>query len=125
VLPLAEGARIPGYGPLMLWAKFRLLHGLRTGQPVEAARDVRQLAWLAYRSDTVVGGAIAKALPGLERHAYDSLSAPAVEWRPMSPEQLEWIQVVIMSSLLFSNIAGVHGRLAAFDERCFLRHARG
>jgi hypothetical protein len=98
-------APIPEYLPLMLWAKFRLLHGLRTGQPLEAARDVRQVAWLSYRTDTVLGGAIAKALLGYERQAYDSLSAPPAEWRPMSTEQLERMQAVIMSSLLFSNIA--------------------
>ncbi len=98
-------APIPDFMPLLLWARFRLLHGLRTGQPVDAARDVRQLAWLAYRTDTVIGGAVAKTLLGFERQAYDTLSAPPPEWQPLSAEQLERMHAVIMSGTLFSNIA--------------------
>jgi hypothetical protein len=98
-------APLPSYMPLMLWAKFRLLHGLRTGQPVEAARDVRHLAWLLYRTDTILGGAIATALLQFERQAYDSLPAPPPEWQPMSHEQLKRLRAVIMSSQVFSNIA--------------------
>jgi hypothetical protein len=98
-------APIPDFIPLMMWSKFRLLHGLRTGQPVEAARDVRHLAWLAYRTDTVLGGAIATSLLRFERQAYDSLSAAPPEWQPMSSEQLDRMHMVIMSGNRFSNIA--------------------
>jgi hypothetical protein len=108
--PLAEkidwvSAPLPYFVQLQLWSKFRLLHGLRTGQPVEAARDVRHLAWLAYRTDTLLGGAIATALLRFERQAYDSLPSPPPEWRPMSHEQLERMRAVIMSGTAFSNIA--------------------
>ena len=50
---------LPAFSFLMLWSKFRLLQGLKTGQPLEAARDVRHLAWLAYRTDTLLGGTVA------------------------------------------------------------------
>ncbi|MDY7231776.1 hypothetical protein [Hyalangium rubrum] len=98
-------APLPYFGTLQLWTKFRLLHGLRTGQPVEAARDVRHLAWLSYRTDTLLGGAIARALLKLEREAYDAQSSPVPEWQPMSQEQLDRMTAVFMSSTAFSNIA--------------------
>jgi hypothetical protein len=98
-------APLPYFVQLQLWAKFRLLHGLRTGQPVEGAKDVRHLAWLSYRTDTILGGAIARALLRFERQAYDSLSTPPPEWRPMSQEQLERMGAVILSGASFSNIA--------------------
>jgi hypothetical protein len=97
-------APLPYFGSLLLWSKFRLLHGLRTGQPLEAARDVRQLAWLSYRTDTLLGGAIAAALLRIEREAYDSLKAPPADWHPMSREQVERMRAIVMTSPLFSNI---------------------
>lgn len=95
-------APIPNFVSLLLWAKFRLLHGLETGRPAEAARDVRQLAWLAYRTETLLGGAIANALLRYERQAYDSMPAPPAEWLPMSAEQLDRMRAVIMSGPVFS-----------------------
>jgi hypothetical protein len=96
---------VPYFVQFQLWAKFRLLHGLRTGQPVEAAKDVRHLAWLSYRTDTVLGAAIATTLLRFERQAYESLSSPPPEWQPMSLEQLERMRAVVRSSPSFSNIA--------------------
>jgi hypothetical protein len=90
--------------PLQLWAKFRLRHGLKTGQPLEAARDVRQLAWLVYRTDTVLGGMLATALLGLERDAHDSMKAPPPEWRPMSHEQLARMRAILGTGYLFSSL---------------------
>lgn len=98
-------ASIPNFVSLQLWAKFRLLHGLRTGQPLQAARDVRQLAWLAYRTDTLLGGVVATLLLKAEREAYQSMQAPPPEWRPMTPEQVERMRVLLMTSVGFSNIA--------------------
>ncbi len=95
---------LPSFVPLMLWAKFRLLHGLRTEEPVQAARDVRQLAWLTYRTDTLVGGAIANALLRYERQAYDSMKTPPAEWQPMSAEQLDRMRAILMSSPVFSQL---------------------
>jgi hypothetical protein len=97
-------APIPHFVPLLLWAKFRLLHGLRTGKPVEAGRDVSQLAWLAYRTDMLLGGAIANTLLRYERQAYDSMPAPPPEWHPMSTEQLDRMRAIIMSSPAFSQL---------------------
>lgn len=98
-------APIPDFVRLQLWAKFRLLHGLRTGQPLEAARDVRQLAWLTYRTETTIGGVLGAALLRLERQAYDALEAPPAEWRPLSHVQLDRMATLIMSSMVFSSIA--------------------
>jgi hypothetical protein len=98
-------APIPNFVPLVLWAKFRLLHGLKTGKPVEAGRDVRQLAWLTYRTDMLLGGAMAYTILLHERQAYDSMPAPPAEWHPMSTEQLDRMRAIIMSSPAFSHLA--------------------
>jgi hypothetical protein len=98
-------APMPNYLALQTWAKLRLLHGVRTGQPLEAARDVRHLAWLAYRSDTQLGAMIASALLGIERKAHASMEAPPPGWRPMSAEQVERMRAVFWASMSFSSVA--------------------
>jgi hypothetical protein len=110
--------------PLQLWAKFRLLQGLRTGQPVEAAREVRHLAWLAYRTDTVLGGALASALLRFEREAHDSLEAPPPEWRPMSLEQLARLKAILGTGYLFSSLLAPP-QAASHTRRCGLPAVSG
>jgi hypothetical protein len=96
---------VPNLLPLQLWARFRLLHGLRIGEPLPAARDVRHLAWLAYRTDSLLGGMIGAMLLKSELQAYQSLQAPPPEWHPMSAEQIERLRALMMSGMVFSNIA--------------------
>jgi hypothetical protein len=110
-------ASLPYFVDLQLWTKFRLLHGLRTGTPLEAARDVRQLAWLAFRTDTLIGAAVANALLRMERAAYESMKQPPAAWKPMSSEQLERMRAVIMTGHAFSNIAAPAG-VAKQARRC-------
>lgn len=98
-------ASVPNYIPLQLWAKFRLRHGMKTGNVAEAARDVRHLAWLCYRSDTILGAMIAVALLGLERKAHDAMARPPADWRPMTQEQTERMRAVFWASMSFSTIA--------------------
>jgi hypothetical protein len=98
-------AAIPNFIPLQTWTKLRLIHGIRSGQPLEAARDVRHLAWLAYRSDTLLGAMIANALLRIELKAHDSMPSPPPEWQPMSAEQLERLRAVFWASMSFSSIA--------------------
>ena len=93
---------MPQFGHLILWARFRLLQGLRTGQPLAAARDVRHLAWLAYSTDTLIGAMLASTLLDTERAAHASLQAPPPEWRPMSSEQVARMRAMIMSGFIFS-----------------------
>jgi hypothetical protein len=97
-------ATVPNYLPLQLWTKLRLVHGIRTGQPLEAARDVRHLAWLAYRSDTILGAMIATGILSIERKAHDSMQSPPLAWRPMSAEQTERMKAVFWASMPFSSI---------------------
>lgn len=100
--------RVPHFVPLLVWSKFRLLHGLRTGAPIEAARDVRQLAWLAYRTDTLLGGVIATSILRLEREAYEwmeSMEKPPADWHPMSAEQLARMRALLLASPVFSHLA--------------------
>jgi hypothetical protein len=124
---------VPNLVSMQLWAKFRLLHGLRTGQPLEAARDVRHLAWLLYRTETLLGGAVGAALLQFEQEAHASLPNPPPEWRPLGGGQVERMRALLMSGLAFSNLAvpvdvarkarrcGVPGlRCSAMAEASFL-----
>lgn len=98
-------APIPNLISLQMWAKFRLLHGLKTGQPLEAAKDVRHLAWLMYRTDTVLGGVVATTVLMAERDAYDAMKDPPAEWHPMSREQVARMRALLMSGHVFANLA--------------------
>ncbi|WP_253979926.1 hypothetical protein [Pyxidicoccus xibeiensis] len=97
-------ASVPNFLPLQQWSKLRLVHGLRTGQPLEAARDVRHLAWLSYRTDTVLGAMIATALLGLEGTAHSLMKEPPREWRPQSAEQNARMRAVLWASMSFSSV---------------------
>lgn len=97
-------ASLPNFLPLQDWAKLRLVHGVRTGQPLEAARDVRHLAWLSYRTDTVLGAMIATALLGIERKAHEQMKAPPPEWRPLSAEQHARMRAVMWAGMAFSSV---------------------
>jgi hypothetical protein len=108
---------MPDFGQLMLWARFRLLHGLRTGQPLAAARDVRHLAWLAYRTDMLFGAMVATHLLDSERAAHASMQAPPPEWRPMSREQVARMRAVLMSSFVFSYVP-IPVEVARKSRRC-------
>jgi hypothetical protein len=110
-------AQLPDFNLLQLWAKFRLLHGVRSGQPLEAAEDVRHLAWLSYRMDTVFGGSLAAELLRLERQAYDSVQAPPPEWRPMPTLQIERLRALTLSSLAFSHVSAP-AEVARRARRC-------
>lgn len=98
-------ASIPNFVSLQMWGKFRLLQGLRTGQPLEAAKDVRHLAWLMYRTDTLIGAVVATTLLSSERDAHDAMKDPPAEWRPMSREQIARMRALLMSGHVFANLA--------------------
>jgi hypothetical protein len=102
-------ASVPNFIPLQLWAKFRLRHGMKTGNTAEASRDVRQMAWLAYRTDTLLGAMIATALLGMERKAHDAMASPPADWRPMSEAQTDRMRAVFWASMVFSSIAAPPG----------------
>jgi hypothetical protein len=97
-------APLPNFLSLQMWAKFRLVHGLRTGQPLEAAQDVRHLAWLLYRTDSMLGTMVAATLLQFERDAHDAMQSPPPEWRPMSPEQVARFKALVASGHAFSSI---------------------
>ncbi|MCK8501119.1 hypothetical protein [Myxococcus fulvus] len=97
-------APVPHFIALLEWSKFRLLHGVKTGQPLEAARDVRHLAWLSYRTDTLIGVMIGNALLGQERQAHALMKQPPAEWTPMSQAQGDRMRAVFWASTSFSSI---------------------
>jgi hypothetical protein len=110
-------AKLPDFSLLQLWAKLRLLQGVRSGQPLEAAEDVRHLAWLSYRTETVFGARLAAELLRLERQAHDSMQAPPPEWKPMPPRQIERLDVLALSSPAFSHISAP-AEVARRARRC-------
>ncbi|WP_044889108.1 hypothetical protein [Myxococcus hansupus] len=112
------GLSAPGDGPVTLfgpaqphvidllnWASLRLRHGVQQGAPLEAARDARQLAWLAYRTETSLGAVIATSILGYEQEARASMDAPPAEWKPMRAEDSERIKAIAMAAPLFSLVA--------------------
>ncbi|AEI67749.1 hypothetical protein [Corallococcus macrosporus] len=98
-------ASVQNVSLLQLWSKFRLRHALQTGAYAEAAQDVRQLAWLAYRTDTLIGGMVGIALLRLEARAHASLENPPAAWRPMSEAQLERFFAIVWASTAYSSVA--------------------
>ncbi|MCY1045999.1 hypothetical protein OV208_32095 [Corallococcus sp. bb12-1] len=110
--PLGKGPRInwaagdmPDYILLTRWAKLRLRNGLVTGHPVEAAQEVRHLAWLSLSTETALGGVIAANLLEFERMAHDSLASPPADWTPMSAEQTDRLSALAVTGLVFSSLA--------------------
>ncbi|HYH98196.1 hypothetical protein [Hyalangium sp.] len=98
------GDVLPDFVTLRAWASFRLLHGLKTGQPLPAARDVRQLAWLMYRTESLIGALLGAAVLQLEREAYDAMEGPPPEWKPMRREQIARLKALWMSAPVFSSV---------------------
>jgi hypothetical protein len=97
---------LPSFVGLLRMSKLRLMQGIATEKPLEAARDVRQLAWLAYRTETVVGGAIAAALLGQEQKAHAAWlaagHAPVEGWTPMTADEANQFRAVVMASMSFT-----------------------
>ncbi|WP_342374566.1 hypothetical protein NVS55_24830 [Myxococcus stipitatus] len=86
------------------WAKFRLIQGIRTGQALEAARDVRHLAWLMYRTDLVDNAKRAAWILDNEQQAHALMKDPPAAWRPQSPEQNARLREAIWTSIDYSRI---------------------
>ena len=88
------------------WAKLRMLEGLESGRPAEAARDVRQLAWLLYSTEDLLATTTAGSLLSVERQAFDSYLAhggAAVGWEPMTTEQITLLRRVIRATFALAN----------------------
>ncbi|NOK22466.1 hypothetical protein [Corallococcus carmarthensis] len=96
---------IPDLFLLQRWAKFRMLHGMRTGHPVEAAQQVRHLAWLSLRTDSLAGGSLAVNLLDIERLAHDAMASPPADWAPMPAGQTARMNTLLLSGRLFSTLA--------------------
>ncbi|RKH74390.1 hypothetical protein [Corallococcus aberystwythensis] len=110
--PLSAGARfnwvageVPDLFLLQRWAKFRMLQGLRTGHPLEAAQQVRHLAWLSLRTDSLAGGSLAVNLLDIERLAHASLASPPADWTPMSAEQTARMNALLLTAPRFAGLA--------------------
>lgn len=95
----------PNLGLLLLWGQLRLLNGVKAGQPLEAVRDARQVAWLMYRTDLEQGAMLAAILLESERQAHAMMQEPPPEWTPITPEQLLRMRAVMGASQVFSFLA--------------------
>lgn len=95
----------PNLGVLLRWGQLRLLNGVKTGKPLEAVRDARQLAWLMYRMDLESGAMLATHLLEAERQAHAMMQEPPAEWVPMPPEQILRMRTLMSASEVFSLLA--------------------
>jgi hypothetical protein len=78
---LNYGEPFPNLVALFDLTKFRLLHGLRTGDMLPALAEVRHLARLVYSDETLVNTISAVTILQMERRAFDT----AVEREMLSP----------------------------------------
>ncbi|WP_375757768.1 hypothetical protein [Corallococcus exercitus] len=95
----------PDFFLLQRWAKFRMLHGLKTGHPLEAAQQVRHLAWLSLRTDSLAGGSLAINLLDIERLAHDAMASPPADWTPMPAEQTARMNTLLLTGPRFASLA--------------------
>ncbi|GMU09111.1 hypothetical protein [Corallococcus caeni] len=96
---------VPDLFLLQRWAKFRMLHGMRTGHPLEAAQQVRHLAWLSLRTDSLAGGSLAVNLLDIERLAHDAMSSPPADWTPMPAGQTARMSALLQTGPRFAGLA--------------------
>lgn len=96
----SEQTRLPlQLGTARTWAQLRLLRGLAEGDLPEASRDVRQLAWLLYSTELVLGGMYAASVLELEGEAWAASGTPG--GAPMPAEQIERLRRVLLGGLVF------------------------
>ncbi len=96
---------VPDLFLLQRWAKFRMLHGLKTGHPLEAAQQVRHLAWLSLRTDSLAGGSLAVNLLDIERLAHDAMASPPADWAPMPAEQTARMNALLLAGPQLGGLA--------------------
>ncbi|MFL5320493.1 MAG: hypothetical protein ACJ790_12605 [Myxococcaceae bacterium] len=97
---------LPWFVSFQAWAKYRLLDGIARKDPVSASRDVQQLAWLSYRTDTLIGGVIAATLLTFERAAYEAHpELHSLEWQPMTKDELTRFKNVLWASVSLQHLA--------------------
>ncbi|MFL5320494.1 MAG: hypothetical protein ACJ790_12610 [Myxococcaceae bacterium] len=95
---------LPNLSVLTAWAKYRLLDGIARKDPASASRDVRQLAWLFYRTDTLLGGMSATMLLGLDRSARDAHLEFGDDWKPMTREQIDRLRRVVWGGAMLQQV---------------------
>jgi hypothetical protein len=95
----------PRFEVLRVWSKLRMLQGLHRGQPMEAAKDVRHLAWILHRTESLLGSMYAANLLDIEREAHASMREPPPEWRPMSGEQIARMKALLFGSFALTTMA--------------------
>ncbi|MGE6757282.1 hypothetical protein ACQKGO_04640 [Corallococcus interemptor] len=96
---------VPDLFLLQRWAKFRMLQGIRSGHPLEAAQQVRHLAWLSLRTDSLMGGSLAVNLLDIERLAHDAMASPPADWTPMSAGQTARMSALLATGPRFAGLA--------------------
>ena len=97
---------MPQYVQLLHWSKVRLLQGLASGAPQEAAAEVRHLAWLATSTETVIGGMVGLALLRLEERAHLAFVSGGGDpgaWKPISHETIETAKRVMLAAQLYAD----------------------
>ena len=92
---------LPNLAALFNLVKFRLLHGLRSGDVLPALREVRHLARLIHSDETMINTAVAIGILRHERRAYAAavqrgLIAPT-DWDPVPLEDINAMKRAVVS----------------------------
>lgn len=97
-------ARTPRFRTLSTWARLRLVRGRSSGDMLAAAKDLRQLAWLSYQTDTGEGAVFAAGLLNLEAQAYKATQSPPSDWTPMPDAQVARFEAVAGLAWVYSSV---------------------
>jgi hypothetical protein len=93
---------IPNFSGLGNLCKLRLLQGLKQGQPEAAARDVEHVAWLIYRTETLIGAMVAANVLGqVQRVRAVWVAAGHPGWAAMSEEHVKALRRVFWGGFGF------------------------
>ena len=102
----AASAPLPNFVAILDVAKMHLKRGAKEGHLIEAARDVRQLAWLSYSTESLLGGMVGLALLAIERTAWEWAGKHDVAttgWTPVPEPTTEKAKKVLAAAPAFFN----------------------
>jgi hypothetical protein len=85
-----ETLPVPYYLDLITWAKLRFLRAHKTGDFVQASAEIRQLAWLSYSTELLLGAVVATAILSVERAAHEAEVAARSDVTGWTPYEAEW-----------------------------------
>lgn len=99
---------MPYFVDLITWSKLRLLRALKSGDYAAASAEVRQLAWLCYSSETLLGSMVALSILRAERTAHDAAERASADLQGWTAYDEAWLTAArhtLFAGLVYTNLA--------------------